>query len=178
MGVSRTPAKWKVKDSLWDCQCQPRFQSHENELAGLREKSVLSAAMIHTLSFEDQQPMTNSSILRILSLLALVLLGCKKEEGPIEPAPIVPPWDIGHGAEAVLGQSDFTSTNVKTLGQSSVNKPWGLAISDNGTLFAIDQLNAHRILRFDSVNAKANGANADGVLGQPDFTTGTWNYGK
>lgn len=121
--------------------------------------------------------MTLSSAVRMTLFVAILFTGCKKESAPTQPTSPVPPWDIGQSAEAVLGQSDFTSSNVKTLGQSSVNKPWGMAISDNGTLFVIDQLNAHRILRFDNVNSKANGANADGVLGQADFTTGTWNYG-
>lgn len=118
----------------------------------------------------------SSSFLIALFVLAL-LAGCKKEESTSNPPPAVPPWDIGQSAEAVLSQSDFTSSGVKPLGQSSTNKPWGLAVSDNGVLFVVDQLNAHRVIRFDSANTKANGGNADGVLGQPDFTTGTWNYG-
>jgi sugar lactone lactonase YvrE len=121
-------------------------------------------------------PMTLLFAVRVTLFIAILFAGCKKESST-QPAQTVPPWDTGQSAEAVLGQCDFTSSNVKTLGQSSTNKPWGLAISDNGTLFVIDQLNSHRILRFDNVNSKANGANADGVLGQADFASGTWNGG-
>jgi sugar lactone lactonase YvrE len=112
---------------------------------------------------------------RSVLVLFLGFVGCKSNS--TNPEIPVPPWEIGQSAEAVLGQSDFTSSALRTLGQGSVNKPYGMAISSSGTLFVVDQLDAHRILRFDNVNAKANGTNADGVLGQPDFTTGTWNYG-
>ncbi|MEX2117895.1 MAG: NHL repeat-containing protein [Bacteroidota bacterium] len=112
----------------------------------------------------------------IIFLSAFIIAGCSKNSSTNPEVP-VPPWDIGQSAEAVLGQSDFTSSTLRALGQGSVNKPYGMAISTTGTLFVVDQGGAHRILRFDNVNAKANGANADGVLGQPDFTSGTWNYG-
>lgn len=112
----------------------------------------------------------------IIFLSAFIIVGCSKNSSTNPEVP-VPPWDIGQSAEAVLGQSDFTSSTLRALGQGSVNKPYGMAISTTGTLFVVDQGGAHRILRFDNVNAKANGANADGVLGQPDFTSGTWNYG-
>jgi hypothetical protein len=35
----------------------------------------------------------------------------------------------------------------------------------------------HRVLRFDAAASKANGAAADGVLGQADFTSGSANRG-
>lgn len=75
-------------------------------------------------------------------------------------------------AEAVLGQADFTA-NAPNRGGSpqanTMNGPWGLAVN-NGTLFVADRFN-YRVLRFDNAHTKANGADADGVLGQPDFTT-------
>lgn len=114
--------------------------------------------------------------LPIIFLSLFIIASCSKNSST-NPEVAVPPWNIGQSAEAVLGQSDFTSSTLRALGQGSVNKPYGMAISASGTLFVVDQLDAHRILRFNNVNAKANGGNADGVLGQPDFTTGTWNYG-
>jgi len=122
----------------------------------------------------QEKPMKYFAVRSIL-ILFFGFVSCKNSS--TNPETPVPPWDNGQPAEAILGQSDFTSSTLRVLGQSSVNKPYGLAISTSGTLFVVDQLDAHRILRFDNVNAKANGANADGVLGQPDFTTGTWNYG-
>ena len=85
------------------------------------------------------------------------------------------PWNIGQSAEAVLGQSDLTSTGTRTAGQNTIDNPWGLAVDGNGTLFVVDQ-GAHRVLRFDNATTKANGANADGVLGQSNFTNTVWNY--
>jgi sugar lactone lactonase YvrE len=87
----------------------------------------------------------------------------------------VPPWDIGQSAEAVLGQDSLKGTGTKTVGPGSINNPWGLVTDNNGTLFVVDQA-AHRILRFDNATTKTNGANADGELGQPDFTSSVWNY--
>ena len=112
---------------------------------------------------------------QMLLVAAVLLTGCKKSESPTEPVSI-PPWDTGQSAEGVLGQSDLVSTGVKSIGQSSTNKPWGLAISTDGTLFVVDQLLADRVVRFNSAPTKANGANADGVLGHANFTDSLRNY--
>lgn len=77
----------------------------------------------------------------------------------------------GASADAVLGQPDF-NTNT---GATSVNKmkgPVGVFIDKSGKLWVTDRLN-HRVVRFDNASTKPNGANADGVLGQSDFLTGT-----
>jgi sugar lactone lactonase YvrE len=72
-------------------------------------------------------------------------------------------------AEAVLGQADFTSgSNAAT--QSGMYRPNALAIGPGGRLWVSDGSN-HRILRFDAAHTKGNGALADGVLGQADFTS-------
>ncbi len=106
----------------------------------------------------------------------LFVAGCKSNNGaPNQPTAVVPPWDIGQSAEAVLGQSTLTATGTKTVGQSSVNNPWGMVTDNNGSLYVVDQ-GAHRILRFDNAATKVNGANADGVLGQPDYLSTVWNY--
>lgn len=77
----------------------------------------------------------------------------------------------GSSANGVLGQQNFT-TNA---GGTSVNKmkgPVGIFVDETGTLWAADRLN-HRVLKFNNARLKPNGANADGVLGQQDFNTGT-----
>ncbi len=107
-------------------------------------------------------------------LLLTLAAGCKKEE-TTQPVQEIPPWDVGQSAEAVLGQSDLASTGTRTAGQNTTNNPWGLAVDGTGTLFVVDQ-GAHRVLRFDNATTKANGANADGVLGQQNFTNTVWNY--
>jgi sugar lactone lactonase YvrE len=76
----------------------------------------------------------------------------------------------GANADGVLGQTNFTNGSNATT-QSGLNSPYDIVISNDGTLWAADYLN-HRVLRFDDAANKANGANADGVLGQTDFTSG------
>jgi len=75
----------------------------------------------------------------------------------------------GAAAEAVLGQPDFTSSTPQAT-QSGMNQPFGLEVDASGRLWVADTNNS-RVLRFDNAAGKANGANADGVLGQPNFTS-------
>jgi hypothetical protein len=75
----------------------------------------------------------------------------------------------GAAAEAVLGQPDFTS-NASATSQSGMRGPWNLTVDSSGQLWVADSQNS-RVLRFDNAATKANGANADGVLGQPDFVS-------
>ncbi len=75
----------------------------------------------------------------------------------------------GSPADGVLGQPNFTS-NGSGLARDSMNYVRGIAVDDAGHLWVADQSN-QRVLRFDDAASKPNGAKADGVLGQPDFTT-------
>jgi len=78
----------------------------------------------------------------------------------------------GANADAVLGQADFTSSTPNRGGSANANTlstPYGLVTDNSGRLWVADRGN-HRVLRFDSAASKPNGANADGVLGQPNFT--------
>lgn len=76
-------------------------------------------------------------------------------------------------AEAVLGQADFTSGEANRGGSvaaNTLNAPRRVVVDASGRLWVADSLN-RRVLRFDSAHTKANGANADGVLGKADFTS-------
>ncbi len=77
----------------------------------------------------------------------------------------------GASANAVLGQPDFVSGGSATSA-NTMKGPVGVFVDADGRLWVTDRLN-HRLLRFDSAASKANGANADGVLGQSSFGTGT-----
>jgi DNA-binding beta-propeller fold protein YncE len=55
-----------------------------------------------------------------------------------------------------------------------MQNPNSVFVDSGGRLWVSDEGN-NRVLRFDNAAAKANGANADGVLGQPDFTSNTGN---
>lgn len=77
----------------------------------------------------------------------------------------------GAAADGVLGQPDFTTSSSATTAVK-MNGPVGLAVDGAGRLF-VSNFGNNRVLRFDNAAAKPNGAAADGVLGQPDFTTGS-----
>ncbi|MBI5030660.1 MAG: cadherin-like beta sandwich domain-containing protein [Chloroflexi bacterium] len=77
----------------------------------------------------------------------------------------------GASADGVLGQADFTAIGGG-LGQNRLNQPMGIAMTSSGTLFVADFSN-NRVVRFDNAASKANGANADAVLGQADFASNT-----
>ncbi len=74
----------------------------------------------------------------------------------------------GTAANKVLGQLNFASKNT-TVDAQRMNGPSSVYV-DQGSLWVADQ-NNNRVLRFDGVAGKPNGAAADVVLGQPDFTT-------
>jgi DNA-binding beta-propeller fold protein YncE len=76
----------------------------------------------------------------------------------------------GAAAEAVLGKPDFATNGAFDASQSNLSLPAGLAVDASGRLWVADFF-FNRVLRFDNAAAKANGAAADGVLGQPDFTS-------
>jgi|GEM_PF-1185515 len=79
----------------------------------------------------------------------------------------------GANADAVLGQADFTSNDPnrrRNPAANSLRSPMDVYVDASGNLWASDWLN-HRVLRYDNVAAKADGADADGVLGQESFTT-------
>jgi DNA-binding beta-propeller fold protein YncE len=75
----------------------------------------------------------------------------------------------GAAADGVLGQSDFTSF-FSAITASGMYYPNGVAVDSAGRVWVADTYN-NRVLRFDSAAGKANGASADGVLGQPNFFT-------
>lgn len=78
---------------------------------------------------------------------------------------------LGNGApaSAVLGQPDFITGTTGTTAQTMF-QPSAVLVDPAGTLYVTDQFN-RRVLLFKKVATKANGAAADGVIGQPDFTT-------
>lgn len=78
---------------------------------------------------------------------------------------------LGNGASAVgvLGQADLNSDAAATSAVG-MNGPWGISGDATGRIWVADTFN-NRVLRFNAAASKANGAAADAVLGQADFTT-------
>jgi sugar lactone lactonase YvrE len=74
-------------------------------------------------------------------------------------------------ADVVLGKSDFTST-TGGVAPDQMNRPYGLAIGPDNTLWVGDTQN-NRVLRFANSLILTSGVSANGVLGQPDLSTGS-----
>ncbi|HEY5465197.1 MAG TPA: NHL repeat-containing protein [Hanamia sp.] len=72
-------------------------------------------------------------------------------------------------ASLVLGQPDFI-TRAENTTQNGMDAPAGVAVDNSGNLYESEVLN-NRVMIFKNVNSKANGANADFVLGQTNFTS-------
>jgi len=109
-------------------------------------------------------------------------------------------WTNNQNASQVVGQPDFTTynsgsalsqlnwptdivldvvrgkayvadyTGASVTSQNSFKEPLSVAVY-NDVLYILDNVN--RILRFDNASTKTNQPNADGVIGQTDFTSGT-----
>jgi len=80
----------------------------------------------------------------------------------------------GAPADKVLGQADFThALAISPPSSSTMILPYGVCFE--GTTLWVAEGSNNRVLRFDNAASKANGAPANGVLGQPDFVTGTAN---
>ncbi|TSA30134.1 MAG: T9SS C-terminal target domain-containing protein [Ignavibacteriales bacterium] len=80
----------------------------------------------------------------------------------------------GAAATRVLGQADFATGTVNTGGisASTMSAPVGVYVDGSGRLWVAERDNK-RVLRFDNAASKSNGDAADGVLGEPNFTTST-----
>ncbi len=79
------------------------------------------------------------------------------------------PTANNQNADVVVGQPDFTHGNSSvTPSATNLRGPQGVWLA-NGKLFIADTLN-NRVLIYNSVPA-SNGAAADVVVGQPNFTT-------
>ena len=85
-----------------------------------------------------------------------------------------PPTTTNPSASIVIGQANFTTATTGTT-QTTFNGPRAATVDDSGRLLVSD-VNNHRILIFNSIPT-GNGAAADLVLGQPDFTSAMANGG-
>jgi hypothetical protein len=79
-------------------------------------------------------------------------------------------WTNGQAASFVIGQTGF-GLNASSVTATGLSQPWGGVVIDpaTGKVFVSD-LSNNRILRYPSAAAMTNGAAAEAVLGQPNFT--------
>jgi sugar lactone lactonase YvrE len=80
-------------------------------------------------------------------------------------------------ADRVFGQPNFTSNagNNGGLGAGSLSSPWGVAVDSADNLWVADTGN-HRVLEYNNPPVTGDRI-ADFVIGQPNFTSNTWNNG-
>ncbi len=84
--------------------------------------------------------------------------------------------DSSPSADRVYGQPDFT-TGTAGVTAAKMSHPYDVCVDSADRLWVADSGN-YRVLRFDSITTKPSGAPADGVLGQPNFTTNTEGSGN
>jgi len=75
----------------------------------------------------------------------------------------------GMAASVVIGQPDFTSSNITAPTQSNLIDPFGLAFDSAGDLWVVD--GSRRVLEYEP--PFTNGMSASLVIGQSDFTSDT-----
>ncbi|MBI4646465.1 MAG: DUF11 domain-containing protein [Bacteroidia bacterium] len=83
------------------------------------------------------------------------------------------PTSNNANADVVIGQTGF-GVSTSGLSQTELSIPVGVTVSPDGKL-AIGEFGNNRVLFYNSIPV-SNGAAADVVLGQPDFTTNTQFY--
>ena len=131
---------------------QPDFTSVTNNNGGLSAKS-LSLPMTCAMDADGRLFVTDHGNLRVLRYDNAATKASFAE------------------ADGVLGQANFTTrTTGITASQFGSRHLYGIALGPGGALYVSDGGN-RRVLRFDNAASKANGANADGVLGAANFTT-------
>jgi sugar lactone lactonase YvrE len=74
-------------------------------------------------------------------------------------------------ADLVLGQTDFTSRTVVVTSQAWMESPTGVAVDPVSNKVFVSVAFQNRILRFANSAALANGANAEAVIGQANYTS-------
>lgn len=79
------------------------------------------------------------------------------------------PTTNGANADVVVGQPDFTSSGAATT-QTGLHEPEG--IWSDGTLLVVADAGNNRVLIWNNIPT-SNGAPADVVVGQADFTSGS-----
>jgi len=105
-------------------------------------------------------------VLSAVGIATAVGLGACTQTSP-QPSTLA--FASGQAASVVIGQPDFTSTTTGV--DASHLAPIGDAAVVNGTLYLPDY-GGNRVLGFNGVPT-SNGASADFVLGQPNFTSNT-----
>ncbi|MEO5913292.1 MAG: NHL repeat-containing protein [Luteolibacter sp.] len=130
---------------------QPNFTSFsENQGGGATAKTLAFMYQI-TVDSKGRLWVADSDNNRVLGFFAASSLGNNPK------------------ADVVLGQPDFNTTSSDTTA-AKMTYPSGVSVGPDDTLWVADTDN-NRVLRFAKISSKSSGAVANGVLGQPNFTS-------
>jgi sugar lactone lactonase YvrE len=148
-----------------------RFDNAASKPNGAPADGVLGQA-----DFVSQSTMASASIMRSPTSVAVDTLGNlyvgEATTNRVLRFDNVASKPNGAPADVVLGQLNFTNISA-ALSRSRFNQVFGLACDTLNTLFVCDRQN-NRVLIFRNAHLKTTGADADSVLGQPNFTTNTF----
>lgn len=75
----------------------------------------------------------------------------------------------GQAADVVVGQTDFSGSSAG-LAADKFHRQWNFTVSAISDQLIVTDLDNHRVLIFNTIPTE-NGASADAVLGQADFTS-------
>jgi uncharacterized protein (TIGR03437 family) len=78
--------------------------------------------------------------------------------------------------DAVYGQPDFSGQAAASISASALNQPRAVAVDSGGNLWVADAGN-NRVLRFSAAVLNSSNPQADTVIGQKDFSSGSANSG-
>lgn len=99
-------------------------------------------------------------------VVLIVAIGCLAVSG------LQAQFTVFPAADRVLGQPNFTSAGI-TITQNSMFFPAGVAVDPVSGKVFVSVIGHQRILRFANSAAVTNGANAEAVIGQVNYTSQT-----
>ncbi|MEO5713989.1 MAG: Ig-like domain-containing protein [Luteolibacter sp.] len=179
-GSGTTSIKFARPDAIWVDNADRLWVAEENNHRVLRLDSISTKAngaaadgVLGQANFTSNSPSAGSSGLQLPTGIAVSAAGTLYvtcfADNRVMVFQNAATLGNGAGANSVLGQANF-STSTSGLTSSTFNGPCGVYLTSDDTLWVCEYFNS-RMLRFDKVSTKASGAAADGVVGQPDFTT-------
>ncbi|OGS27964.1 MAG: hypothetical protein A2297_08160 [Elusimicrobia bacterium RIFOXYB2_FULL_48_7] len=82
-----------------------------------------------------------------------------------------PSSEFNESADLVLGQASLNSNSKNGLSGRGVDYPYAVAVDTITDICAVTDTNNNRVLYWYGIQSFTNGKPADGVIGQPDFTS-------
>ncbi|OGS21721.1 MAG: hypothetical protein A2252_11570 [Elusimicrobia bacterium RIFOXYA2_FULL_39_19] len=84
---------------------------------------------------------------------------------------MTPSSQFGEAADLVLGQATLNSNAINGLNNRGLYQPYAVAVDTITDICAVTDTNNNRVLFWYGIDSFSNGKAADGVIGQPNFTS-------